>query len=94
MPEEVLFKSELRQDRHEIAAHLRAVADKLDDDGALTLTGAGDSLTMQVPATATFEVKAERETGSGPDELSVEFELEWDDVDDPAGGADGGLSIE
>ncbi|MFC7096672.1 amphi-Trp domain-containing protein [Halobaculum marinum] len=94
MPEEVLFKSESRQDRHDIAEHLRAVAEKLDGDGALTLSGGGgDSLTMQVPASATFEVKAERETGSGPDELSVEFELEWNEGEEGAG-TDAGLSIE
>ncbi|MFC7070785.1 amphi-Trp domain-containing protein [Halobaculum lipolyticum] len=93
MPETVLFETESRHDRHEIAAHLRAVADKLDDDGEVTLAGGGESLTMQVPASATFEVKAERETGSGPDELSVEFEIEWNEGDE-TGGADAGLSIE
>ena len=94
MPEEVLFETESRHDRSEIAAHLRAVADKLDGDGEVTLAGGGESLTMRVPSSATFEVKAERETGSGPDELSVEFEIEWDDVDEAAGGGNGGLSIE
>ncbi|SHG80562.1 amphi-Trp domain-containing protein [Halobaculum gomorrense] len=81
MPEEVLFKSERRQDRSEIAAHLRELAEKLESDGSFTLSGTGDSITMRVPASATFEVKAERETGSGPDELSVEFEIEWNDGD-------------
>lgn len=90
MPEEVLFKTESREDRAAIAAHLRSVADKLEADGELTLSGAGDSLTMQVPASATFEVKAERETGSGPAELSVEFELEWPED----GQDDGSLEIE
>ncbi|MFB9824914.1 amphi-Trp domain-containing protein [Halobaculum roseum] len=93
MPEEVLFKSETRQDRSEIAAHLREVAAKLDADGELTLAGGGESLTMAVPATATFEVKAERETGSGPDELSVEFEIEWDEGAD-VDAADSGFSVE
>ncbi|MFC6786250.1 amphi-Trp domain-containing protein [Halobaculum halobium] len=93
MPEEVLFKSETRQDRSEIAAHLREVATKLESDGELTLAGGGDSVAMTVPATATFEVKAERETGSGPDELSVEFEIEWADGDDEAA-ADSGFSVE
>jgi amphi-Trp domain-containing protein len=79
MPEEVLFKSESRQSRSEIAAHLREIAGKLDADGEFTLSGSGEPVTMCVPASATFEVKAERETGSGPDELSVEFEIEWND---------------
>ena len=93
MPEEVLFKSETRQDHSEIAAHLREVAAKLDAGGELTLAGSGESVSMSVPASATFEVKAERETGSGPDELSVEFEIEWDDGDD-RGAADSGFAIE
>ncbi len=93
MPEEVLFKSETRQDRSEIAAHLRDIAAKLEGDGELTLAGGGESVSMSVPATATFEVKAERETGSGPDELSVEFEIEWADGDD-RDAADSGFAIE
>ncbi|MXR41967.1 amphi-Trp domain-containing protein [Halobaculum sp. WSA2] len=93
MAEEVLFEIETRQDRSEIAAHLCEIAGKLDTDGELTLTGGGESVTMAVPPSATFEVKAERETGSGADELSVEFEIEWDEGDDE-GGVDSGLSIE
>jgi len=90
MSEELLFESESRQDRSAVANHLRTVADNLDDDGRLTLSGGGDSLALAVPAALTFEVKAERETGSGADELSVEFELEWDEGAD----ADSGVSIE
>ncbi|GGC46947.1 hypothetical protein GCM10007209_05710 [Haloferax sulfurifontis] len=37
MPEEVLFKSENRQTRAEIASYLRAVADKLDAGEPITL---------------------------------------------------------
>lgn len=95
MPEEVLFKSESSQNRSEIAAYLRTVADKLDAGESVKLSAGDQSVTLDVPPTPTFEVKAERETSSsgGPAELSVEFELEWDE------GADGesessGLSIE
>ncbi|WP_418280892.1 amphi-Trp domain-containing protein [Halorubrum sp. DTA98] len=92
MPEEVLFSTETTEDRETIAASLRSVADKLDAGEDVTLSAAGDSITLAVPARATFEVKAERETGSGPDELSIEFEIEWDDVDDA--GTDPSLSVE
>jgi len=35
---------------------------------------------MEPPARPTFEVKAEREGPTdGPGELSIEFELEWDE---------------
>ncbi|WP_254535002.1 amphi-Trp domain-containing protein [Halomarina litorea] len=90
--EEVLFKSEHEENRAAIADYLRAVADKLDAGGAVTLSDGGESVTLDVPARATFEVKAERETGSGAPELSVEFELEWTEGDEEAGGT--GLNIE
>ncbi|GGC46940.1 hypothetical protein GCM10007209_05700 [Haloferax sulfurifontis] len=49
---------------------------------------------MEPPASPTFEVKAEREGPAGsPGELSVEFELEWDEGAED--GADAGdLEIE
>lgn len=92
MPEEVLFKSESRQSRADVAAYLRQVADKLDADEPITLTAGDESVTMDPPAQPTFEVKAEREgPEGGPYERSVEFELEWDETDD---GSDGELQIE
>lgn len=96
MPEEVLFESESDRSRAEIAAYLRTVADKLDGGEAITLTAGAESVTLRPPERPTFEVKAERETStSGPDELSVEFELEWDEgAEGEAGGADGTLEIE
>lgn len=91
MPEEILFKSEQRMDRSEIAAALRQVADNLSDGSAITLSAGGDSVTLDPPQQVTFEVKAEREgppTGAG--EFSVEFELEWpENAED-----DGPLQIE
>ncbi|WP_225336304.1 amphi-Trp domain-containing protein [Halomicrobium urmianum] len=80
MPEEVLFKSESAQSRAEIATYLRRVADKLEQGDAITLKSGSESVAMEPPARPTFEVKAEREgptDGSG--ELSVEFELAWNE---------------
>ena len=86
MPEEVLFKSEQRESREQIAAHLRSVADKLTAGEAVTLQAGDESVTLDVPSRPTFEVKAEREGPTdGPKELSIEFELEW-----PENGDDGG----
>jgi amphi-Trp domain-containing protein len=94
MPEEVLFESESRRSREEIASYLRTVADSLESGSAITLTRGDQSVTMEPPARPTFEVKAEREgPADGPGELSVEFELEWDEED--GGDGDGGdLEIE
>ncbi|WP_232702350.1 amphi-Trp domain-containing protein [Halobacterium wangiae] len=96
MPEEVLFVSEHRQTRGDVAAYLRTVADKLDGDAALTLADGDQSVELEPPAEVEFEVKVERETGSGPDEIGLELELEWDDVDtDEVSGDEGttGLDI-
>ena len=91
--EEVLFKSEQRETRTAIADHLRTIADRLDDGGSITLSGGNESVTLDVPARATFEVKAERETGDGAPELSVEFEIEWTEGEN-GGETTSGLSIE
>ncbi|SDC68294.1 amphi-Trp domain-containing protein [Natrinema hispanicum] len=94
MPEEVLFKSESDLNRGEIASLLRRVADNLDAGEAITLSAGSDSVTLDPPARPTFEVKAEREGPTdAPGELSIEFELEWDE-DGGDGGGGGDLSIE
>ncbi|TQQ81433.1 amphi-Trp domain-containing protein [Halonotius roseus] len=95
MPEDVLFSSEQRHTRAEIATYLRNVADKLDAGEAVTLRSGAETVTMEPPARPTFEVKAEREgpTG-GKKELSIEFELEWDENDSGSEDGNGELMIE
>jgi len=83
MPEEVLFETERRRERAEIATLLRRVADNLEAGEPISLRTDGDELTLEPPARPTFEVKAEREgPAEGSGELSVEFELEWDEDGD------------
>ena len=95
MPEEVLFKSESRRSRDEIAAYLRTVADSLESGNAISLKKGEQSVTMDPPARPTFEVKAEREgPADGMGELSVEFELEWDEDGGGDAGDGGELEIE
>lgn len=92
MPEEVLFKSESRMDRAEIASYLRQVADNLDSGDDISLKSGQESVTLNPPSRPTFEVKAEREgPEGGPYERSIEFELEWDEGDEGENG--GGLEI-
>ncbi|MFP9192547.1 amphi-Trp domain-containing protein [Natronosalvus vescus] len=95
MPEEVLFKFEQQMNAAEIADYLRSVADRLEAGDDLTLESGSETVTMSPPGRPTFEVKAERETPSsgGPGELSVEFELEWDEAGGDDGEGDGTLSI-
>ncbi len=90
MPEEVLFESESGRSRAEIASYLRTVADALEAGEEITLVAGDQSVTMDPPSRPTFEVKAEREgPADGAGELSIEFELEWDeDGGDGAAGSD------
>ncbi|WP_435193975.1 amphi-Trp domain-containing protein [Natronomonas sp. EA1] len=88
--EETLFKTESRQSRADVAALLRSVADKLEVGESITLSAGDQTVTLDVPANPTFEVKAEREVEGSETELSVEFELEWDENGD---GDDGDLDI-
>jgi len=82
MPEEVLFESESAQPREDIATALRSVADRLDDGEPITLKAGEESVTVEPPARPTFEVEVEREGPTdGPGEVSVEFEIEWDEAE-------------
>jgi amphi-Trp domain-containing protein len=80
MPEVEVLSSERVQDRAEIAAFLRRVADKLEAGGSITLSAGEQSVTLDPPARPTFEVEVEREgPADGPGEMSVEFEIEWEE---------------
>lgn len=97
MPEDVLFEHERARGREGIAAYLRTVADRLETGEPITLEAGGERVTLSPPTRPTFEVKAERETAADAErgEISVEFELEWDERDEGADGeTDGDLSIE
>jgi len=95
MPKDVLFKSESDQSRADIASLLLRVADNLEDGEAITLKAGSESVTLEPPARPTFEVKAEREgPADAPGELSVEFELEWDEAGEGDGDGNGGGPLE
>jgi len=92
VPEKVLFETEEMQSRDSVAEYLRTVADKLDVGEEITLEAGSDAVTLDPPAQVEFEVKAEREgPADAPGELSIEFELEWDE--DQRDRDDGGLSV-
>lgn len=81
MTEEVLFKSETELTRKEIASYLRKVAENLDSGTTIRLKAGDKSATLNPPPLPTFEVKAEREYASdSPSEISIEFELEWEEA--------------
>lgn len=94
MPEIVLFESESKQSRDDVAAYLRQIADNLEAGEGVTLQAGGESVTVDPPQQPTFEVKVEREgPEGGPYERSLELELEWDENSDGDGNG-GDLSIE
>ena len=73
----------------------RTVAEKLTEGNGITLKTGDESVTMNPPSRPTFEVKAEREGPTdGSKELSVEFELEWDEDAETGSGESGQLEIE
>ena len=86
MVEEVLFETEQRMERGDIAAMFRQIAESLESGAPIALSAGEQSIELEVPQRPTFEVKAERE---GQNELSVEFELEWREGE----GEDTALSI-
>ncbi len=86
--EEVLFKTEERHSRATVADYLRRIADNLEAGEPITLSTGEESITLDVPENPTFEVKAEREVEGDETELSVEFELEWDENGDERGSLD------
>ncbi len=79
-------------DGAEIASVLRNVANKLDDGDPVTFAAGEESVTVDPPASPTFEIKVERETGSGPDETSFELEVEWSESD--GSDAEGDVRVE
>ena len=93
MPEEVLFKSESRRSRSEIADYLRTVADSLEAGGEVTFSAGDQTTTVSPPERSEFEIKVEREgPAGGSGELAIELEIEW--PEDAEGAESGELEIE
>lgn len=74
--EVVLFKSEERHSRQEVAGFLRELADKVDG-GEVVLRKGTEELTLKLPGNLVLEVKAEEEDKTGRTKRSLEVEIEW-----------------
>lgn len=73
----VLFKSEEKRNVGEVAAFLRELADRVEQQ-AIILRKGKEEVTLQLPPVVTLEVKAEEERSKkGKVEYSLEVELEW-----------------
>jgi amphi-Trp domain-containing protein len=78
MPEEVLFKTEERHTRSEIAEALAAAAEQIGS-GTVELESGTDSRAVEVPGESRFEVELERLTDSetGEQRYELEYEVRW-----------------
>lgn len=93
MPDELLFTSESRRSRSEIADYLRTVADSFEAGGEVTFRAGDETTAVSPPDRPEFEVKIEREgPADGTGELSIELEIEW--PEDAETGSSGELEIE
>jgi amphi-Trp domain-containing protein len=73
------LETQSQQTRAEIADYLRAFADQLDGDGAVTLELGGTQVTMTPSEPVTFKLEGESDWSDGDTEAkqSIEFELVW-----------------
>lgn len=76
MSEEVEFEQYLARD--DVATHLEAFVEGLQDGGEITVTMGDSTVEITPPEHLEFEVEIEEEE----DEQSVEFELEWKQPDE------------
>ena len=73
--ETVLFKSEEKKTKSEIADVLRLLADKVAQ-GCMTLNNQEMTVDLDLPETVTLKIKVEEETKQKT-KRSLEIELEW-----------------
>jgi amphi-Trp domain-containing protein len=78
MPEDVLFKTEERVSRTEIAQALRDAADRIES-GTVQVVTDTDEQSVSVPESPRFEVELERLTDSetGDQRYELEYEIRW-----------------
>ena len=82
--EVVLFQSEEKHSRQNVATFLRQLADKVEG-GEVVLQKGSESLTLSLPANLTLEVKAEEEDKKGRTQRSLEVEFEWYEGEEDGG---------
>lgn len=78
MPEEVLFETEERRTRAEIANQLAAAAEEIAS-GSVHLENESGARDVSIPENPRFEVELERLTDSetGEQRYELEYEIRW-----------------
>ena len=76
--EKLLFKSEEKKNSVEIVAFLRNIADKIEQDGSMTLLQGEDRVVLDFPNSMTMEIKVEDEEKKRKGtKRTFEIEFEW-----------------
>ncbi len=83
----VLFETEERKSSAEIAAFLRALADKLES-GKMVLRSGAKEIILELPKNLVLEIKVEEEAKKGRTKRSLEVEMEWF-IGEESGGGEG-----
>ena len=73
--ERVLFKSEEKKSRKEVADVMRAIADKVEQ-GKLMVSSGGQGVELEIPQSVVLEIKVEEEEKQRK-KKSLEIEIEW-----------------
>ncbi len=82
--ETILFKTEERKNRSEIATILRLIADKVEE-GKVSLSNNAQSVEVSLPENMVLEIKVEEEV-KHKKKYSLEIELEWTEGGQEPGG--------
>ena len=74
--ETVLFKTEEKMSRNEVAELLRTLAGKIET-GKVILQQGTEEVKLKIPEHVELEVKAEKEVGRRRTKKKLELEIEW-----------------
>ncbi|WP_446010270.1 amphi-Trp domain-containing protein [Candidatus Electrothrix sp.] len=74
--ETVLFKTEEKMSRNEVAELLRTLAGKIEKGKVVLQQGTKD-VKLKIPDRVELEVKAEKEVGKRRSKKKLELEIEW-----------------
>lgn len=74
--ETVLFKTEEKMSRSQVAELLRALAEKIEN-GKVILQQGAEEVKLKIPERVELEVKAEKEAGRKRTKKKLELEIEW-----------------
>jgi amphi-Trp domain-containing protein len=74
--EKVLFKTEEKMSRSDVATLLRTLADKVEK-GKVSLEQGKEKVDLRIPNRVELEIKAEKESGKKRTKKKLEIEIEW-----------------